>query len=463
MSLSKQISLPVLYFLILFFLSFSISHSKLLFLFEHCRHGARSMSHLDKNDKDFIGELWNGKAELSYVGMRQHYLLGVNNKYKYSELLNFSEYNPNDIIVYATNSNRTIMSAQSQLIGMYGSNSSMEKLDDKQKEMATLPFKITDDNILNKIKELNDNVLPYNFVLSHPIHLVDTRDKLFQFEKNGGCPRIKNQRDKNQEKKEIVKTFANEFNKTFGKQLLDYYNGTINNSDFFSDFDNIGDVTGGIIINTVDGRDLSRFSNYNIDLDLLLKKAYEYAAIAATEINSNDSENEIALASSSVLMRKILNEMNNIVENDKKNIIESTNPKFFFLSAHDGTVVTHEDLLRVLFNITIESPVFASNLFFELHKENDNYRVDILFNDKLQATMNYTYFKEKIEKETWTYEQTGIYCGFIEKKSNWLLYTILFVVGIVLLLVVVLVIIMIKKKRNKNAIDIKNAPLVPEK
>ena len=77
--------------------------------------------------------------------------------------------------------------------------------------------------------------------------------------------------------------------------------------------------------------------------------------------------------------------------------------------------------------------------------------------------MNYTYFKEKIEKETWTYEQTGIYCGFIEKKSNWLLYTILFVVGIVLLLVVVLVIIMIKKKRNKNAIDIKNAPLVPEK
>ena len=155
MSLSKQISLPVLYFLILFFLSFSISHSKLLFLFEHCRHGARSMSHLDKNDKDFIGELWNGKAELSYVGMRQHYLLGVNNKYKYSELLNFSEYNPNDIIVYATNSNRTIMSAQSQLIGMYGSNSSMEKLDDKQKEMATLPFKITDDNILNRIKELN--------------------------------------------------------------------------------------------------------------------------------------------------------------------------------------------------------------------------------------------------------------------------------------------------------------------
>ena len=201
MSLSKQISLPVLYFLILFFLSFSISHSKLLFLFEHCRHGARSMSHLDKDDKDFIGELWNGKAELSYVGMRQHYVLGVNNKYKYSELLNFSEYNPNDIIVYATNSNRTIMSAQSQLIGMYGSNSSMEKLDDKQKEMATLPFKITDDNILNKIKELNDNVLPYNFVLSHPIHLVDTRDKLFQFEKNGGCPRIKNQRNKNQEKK----------------------------------------------------------------------------------------------------------------------------------------------------------------------------------------------------------------------------------------------------------------------
>ena len=32
------------------------------------------------------------------------------------------------------------------------------KLNNKQKEMATLPFKITDDNILNKIKELNDNV-----------------------------------------------------------------------------------------------------------------------------------------------------------------------------------------------------------------------------------------------------------------------------------------------------------------
>ena len=117
--------------LVLFTFNRSLFQSKILFLFEHTRHGARGMDKIYDNDYDILGEKWNGEAELSYVGMRQHYLLGIHNKYKYSELLNFNDYNPNEIVIYSTNSNRTIMSAQAQLSGMFDNNENI--LTNKQK------------------------------------------------------------------------------------------------------------------------------------------------------------------------------------------------------------------------------------------------------------------------------------------------------------------------------------------
>ena len=83
-------------FLILFLSIIKIitsqNNSKVLFVFEHCRHGARGMKDLF-NDKDILNEKWIGKEELSSVGLRQHYLLGVLMRKKYKELLDWDNLN----------------------------------------------------------------------------------------------------------------------------------------------------------------------------------------------------------------------------------------------------------------------------------------------------------------------------------------------------------------------------------
>jgi len=98
------------------------------------RHGARSpMLGTAKNP----AHSWkDGLMELTGSGMRQGYLLGVYLKEKYvgeGKLLG-TEYDPAEIYVRATNTNRTIMAAQSILMGMYPS--SPEKLSQDQEDAA---------------------------------------------------------------------------------------------------------------------------------------------------------------------------------------------------------------------------------------------------------------------------------------------------------------------------------------
>ena len=79
-------------FFSLFFVSLIITYSfskleknneeKLLFVWEHFRHGARGpyRSFDEINWEDIFKEKWDGDGELSPLGMRMHYLLGVSTK-----------------------------------------------------------------------------------------------------------------------------------------------------------------------------------------------------------------------------------------------------------------------------------------------------------------------------------------------------------------------------------------------
>ena len=441
------------FFFILVILSINISifQSKIIFLFEHTRHGARGMDKIYENDYDILGEKWNGEAELSYVGMRQHYLLGVHNKNKYSELLNFNDYNPNEIVVYATNSNRTIMSAQAQLSGMFDKNEN--SLTNKQKEMATLPFEITDDNILNKLKELDDKALPLEVKLEFPIHLVEKKDKILKFD----CPKIEKLRQYNKEK-DIIKQHLLDFNATFGKQLLQYFQK--NETNFYTDINNVGDIAQAFIMNIVDGRDLLRYQQAGIELDLMYNKSIINSGLYNTEVLAQDPNNEIALSTSSILLRKVLTYMDKIVEKDKSGSNIQT-PKLFFLSGHESTVVIMEDILRVLFNTTMEFPYFAYNLFIELHKDEETkrYFVNIVYNDRVEKSIDYSDFKNIVETKSWTYEQTAQYCEFEKKSLQFWKYLTFGLLGGSAILICLFIYFKLRKNKKEELI-VTNAPLV---
>ena len=105
--------------LIIELILFTISENKILFVFQHFRHGARTPSDLFEDDLDLIKEKWNGLKELTNVGLRQSYLLGHTIRNKYPNLINYKKYNPREIEAISTLTNRTIMSARAALIGIY--------------------------------------------------------------------------------------------------------------------------------------------------------------------------------------------------------------------------------------------------------------------------------------------------------------------------------------------------------
>ena len=71
------------------------------------------------------------------------------------------------------------------------------------------------------------------------------------------------------------------------------------------------------------------------------------------------------------------------------------------------------DFLRIIFKIEPKYPSFASNLFIEVLKdENYNFYVDLVFNDEIQASFDFNFFKNQIITKSWSDEEIAKYCDF---------------------------------------------------
>ena len=80
MEMNFYISLFIL-FQILYF-AFP-ADDRLVFLYTHFRHGARAPLNINDEFIDKLGEKWTNTGELTGVGQRMHYLLGLRNRKKY--------------------------------------------------------------------------------------------------------------------------------------------------------------------------------------------------------------------------------------------------------------------------------------------------------------------------------------------------------------------------------------------
>ena len=101
----------------------SISADKLVFVLTHFRHGARAPQYYydQENHLDYILEKWERPGELTAMGQRMHYLLGLRNRERYINNTHFlsEKFDPHEILIYSSQFNRTLLSAESQLHGLY--------------------------------------------------------------------------------------------------------------------------------------------------------------------------------------------------------------------------------------------------------------------------------------------------------------------------------------------------------
>lgn len=399
------------------------------FVFEMFRHGARSSWGSIGNDgKDVLGETWpDGDGELTNVGKRQHYLLGSVTKEELVDTGYLSkDYNPHEIYIVSTDYNRTIMSAQSYLQGLYQADTNI-KLSDQQAATAIPPYTNGNENYADKSKALNGLVLP-NGIQVLPIHVFDKMGHEFYLHDADVCPKSFQYRKLNEEDPVIQ-----EFNK---KIIADYRDKLKNipalkDYDIAASYDSLYLIMDAYISAYRDERALIDFANQGIRDTFFNEVAIPFMFNDMFKFgfgDYGDKELFIPKMSMTPTHKRILNWMDTRISRDNNSTIKQYEtfvaPKLVIYSGHDTNLAAMQVFLKAAIGITdyIYVP-FASKLRYTFSRNKsddpnyiyttDDYFIDIDVNGKqLIPRISYTDFKRKVQAVLVDAEEIASFCGF---------------------------------------------------
>ena len=362
------------------------SEDKLLFAFQFMRHGARSPCRsLSKDFIDIFGHKWDGNCEITKKGYYQLYKMGLINRERYKNLINFKEQNSFEIYAYSSISNRTLMTANAILHGMFF-----------------------------------DKNIPTEEQLTIPVHNIAKNSKgenipVFYYTNKKNCKKWSDIMEFNFMKKNIL---------SYEKIFLEKYGNILNEiekiSDYFAKIEqNIIKITvfcDNFISNYYDERKINLFSKlkytdeqlYDLYLD-----CHEFNLKRYMEIYFGYEAEYVSTIVISEYIQKLINYMDNIINNSEQN------PKFVLYAGHQSTVAAMELYLKKIFNITYDIMLFGSHQDFLLYKEknNEKYLVKYFYNDKLKLTMEYNEFRKKVMDSSVRKENTEFFCKTYTKTD----------------------------------------------
>jgi len=344
-----------------------LAFSKLEMVMEVFRHGAR-----EPLSRPFDPDVWTEfEGELTLAGMRQHYLLGAEMRKKYIEKLGFlsETFNHSEVYVRSTDVNRTIMSVQSHLLGLYPLGSGANFASDYPLDRAVPPYQTVYD-----IKDLGYNVLPGRYQ-PIPVHVVESNED-FLLVPDNICPNYIKMYNAQMET-DIYKGI-NEKYEPFFEQVAQIFN--ISKHLTFSSLGSlVSDLYCGIFQNAPLPKDLTPEVYQN--MTRLKDLEVQYVAVG--------SEDERKLLSTPFLKT---------LQQYFQSKINGSNPrKYAIFSAHDTTLQPYlaalnltswECLLNQINSGNVVSqgscvagyPVFASQIIFELHSNETQYFVKVIYN-----------------------------------------------------------------------------------
>ena len=335
--------------MILVLLILHSANSAVVSVVEACRHGARSPI----TDHNWDTGYWEeGLGELTQEGMRQHYYNGAEFRNRY--MLNSKVINPsfttNQIYVRSTGYNRTIMSAQSQLMGLFPVGPSLSSVEMQDK--AVPPMNVQ--NLENITSELGMQALP-NYFSPVPVHVVDLAyDNMLYGYNIQVCPYFKVIQKMVHQTADYQYRVAN-YSSYLQKQLFGIFGEVIS-------YENAGWYADNLICD--------QFHGYSWPSGMT-QSIYEQMSGIMNYSNSYFYQFGGAQLASSQFYSEILSIFNNVMKN-------SSPLRFGFFSAHDTTLIGFLDAIK---NFNGQNPPFASSIIFELLSETDGYYVNIKYND----------------------------------------------------------------------------------
>ena len=411
---------------------FSLSADRLVFLYTHYRHGARAPLAINDSFYDRFGEYWDNPGELTGVGQRMHYILGLRNREKYikQDKLLSENFDPHEIYIHSTKFNRTMVSCSSQLQGLYPVSEQLGyTLTEEQKEIAYPPGDISED-VQKAVNDLDLEALPNRMTLA-PVRMINDNDREMNVYEIGSCVEkmneIRKQNNEIAQLKEYIKNFnakyAVNWNKYFNKETAEF------------DLNDISNICDAFLSNYVEKKEMKEFKEKSgIDFDILKEDCFDFFGKDFLYSFYGDKDKILAHVDSSKLLRKELYFMKRRLdaditpENEDANLKDFSRPKMLMISGHDSSVSA--DILLLLYALGLNDtevyyyPRYASQFSLEVRTSkskcssySDYYILGLLDETEL-FKVNAQEFIDKVENDIWSEEKVNDFCGFDSSSNN---------------------------------------------
>ena len=396
---------------------------ELIFVYEHARHGARgpssSYNSIFENGIDEYGVEWEYDGELSAIGKIQHYFLGIRNRLKYDGFIDFKHYNPMEILIHATDFNRTHQSITSELYAMFK--------DSKEKELVGNETKFTlinqhylkekDSQLLDKIeKEIEEMDGKVNSI-SFPIFNIHEfpKKRIFLVD---DCHKLDQYRDEKVGQK--VENFYAEFQRDYARYLRQL---PLIKEEYFRIYNKMKSITDHFICDYDGKKNLTMVES----LGLNLTSFYNFSRrFYGSFIFDWFIDEYTAGLEETHLMQDLLGYMDLRIKHYPNTTYRA--PKMVMDCGHDTTVGPIARFMDSAFGCGYhEFCDFACNVYFELYRKVENgipkYSVDYYLDDELMfENKDYNEFKAKMEAKFWKDDFTAEFCGekeevFEQKKK----------------------------------------------
>ena len=456
------------------------AEDKLVFVKTHFRHGARAPEYYYNEPYDYVKENWTSPGELTGIGQRMHYLLGIRNRIWYINETNFlsKTFNPHEILIYSSSYNRTIVSVSSQLQGLYPQFEHIgEKLTKEQEDNAVPRVNIDYDIIKTEIENLNLSALPHSMMLA-PVRMISNIErKITVYDIEGCTDKRDNIKQKNQNLPSLI-DIVNTFKGRFGEKLNEFYNSTIDYN-----LTIIGIFCDAFIASYTDKREMIELNETGLNLTEINDYCHNFGKLNFRDWLLGDDEHVLAYVEVSRLMKEFIHYMKIRVDADinhediDSDYQDFSRPKMLMVSGHDSTVSCHEVFLMDIFGKNLsfyEYPQYATQIAFEVttndnteaNKTYEDYFIQYYFNDELKLNVSVKEFIDKVEPRIWSDKKINDFCGLNgnddKESSTILIILIIFISLTVIFLVVIVILSIILYKNNKRLASYRPNSLIPK-